>query len=175
MFSFSGVLKEEEFRDTRGNESEREKENEGEREEEMNDQVTCGAFQYATSKELATVGPRWEMWLERFKLYVHATNLQDDRIKSTFLLMIGPDVYEIYKSFRSRDDNETHDQAYKLITDHFTTQRSEFAEEQKFRQMKRREGEPASNTLQVWGGARAKRPLPVRGWFEHACISGEKL
>lgn len=131
--------------ETEKEENEEEKETrkeEREEKDEMNDQVTCGSFQYATGEELATVGTWWEMWLERFKLYVHAKNLQDDRIKSTFLLMIGPDVYEIYKSIRSRDDNETHEQANKLITDHFTAQRSEFAEEQKFRHMRRREGEP---------------------------------
>ena len=108
----------------------------------MNEQVTCGMFQYATGEELTTVGSRWEMWLERYKLYVHAKNLPTDRIKSTFLLMIGPEVYEIYKSLRSKENNETPDEAYKILTDHFTAQRSEFAEEQKFRHMKRRDGEP---------------------------------
>lgn len=82
------------------------------------------------------------MWLERFKLYIHAKNLQTDRVKSTFLLMIGPDAYEIYKSLRSKEDTETMDEAYKILTDHFTAKRSEFAEEQKFRHMKRRQGEP---------------------------------
>lgn len=110
--------------------------------QEMNEQVTCGMFQYSTGEELTTVGSRWEMWLERFKLFVHAKSLPTDRVKSTFLLMIGPEVYEIFKSLRRKEDDETPDEAYKLLTDHFTAQRSEFAEEQKFRHMKRRDAEP---------------------------------
>jgi hypothetical protein len=108
----------------------------------MINEITCGAFQYSTGEELTTVGTRWEMWLERFKLFVHAQDLEEERIKSTFLLMIGHEAYEVYKSIRSKDGNETPEQAYKLLTDHFTARRSEFAEEQKFRHMRRRDGEP---------------------------------
>jgi hypothetical protein len=105
---------------------------------EMNE-ITCGLFQYSTGEELTTVCTRWEMWLERFKMYVHAKDLEEERIKSTFLLMIG---FEAFKSIRGKEDKETPEQAYKLLTDHFTARRSEFAEEQRFRHMKRNSGEP---------------------------------
>ena len=42
----------------------------------------------------------------------------------------------------SKEGNETQEQAYKLLTNHFTARSSEFAEEQKFRHMHRRDGEP---------------------------------
>ncbi len=56
-------------------------------------------------------------------------DLEEERIKSTFLLMIGPEAYEVFKSIRGKEDKETPEQAYKLLTDHFTARRSEFAEE----------------------------------------------
>ncbi|RMZ96656.1 Transposon Ty3-G Gag-Pol poly [Brachionus plicatilis] len=108
----------------------------------MTDTATCGNFQYQTGEDLATAGSRWGLWLERFKLYVLAKDLSPERIKANFLLMIGPEVHEIYKGLRRKEDNETPAEAYKLLSDHFTAQRSEFAEEQKFRHTKRRQGEP---------------------------------
>jgi hypothetical protein len=108
----------------------------------MADNATCGTFQYQTGEDLATAGSRWELWLERFKLYITAKDLPAERIKATFLLMIGQEVYEIYKGLRRKEDDETPEEAYKVLSDHFTAQRSEFAEEQKFRHMKRRQGEP---------------------------------
>jgi hypothetical protein len=56
--------------------------------------------------------------------------------------MVGLEAYEVYKSIPSKEDNETPEQAYKFLTDHFTARRSEFAEEQKLRHMRRRQGEP---------------------------------
>ena len=45
--------------------------------DDMNDQVTCGSFQYAIGQELATVGTGCEVWLERFKLFVNTKNLKE--------------------------------------------------------------------------------------------------
>ena len=113
----------------------------------MIDNATCGSFKYNTGEELSTVGSLWEMWLERFKLYIVAKNLPDDRIKPTYLLMIGPEAYEIYKSLRRRADDETIAEACQIMTSNFTVQRSKFAEEQKFRHMKRKQGEPVHDFI----------------------------
>ena len=56
--------------------------------------------------------------------------------------MIGQETYEIHKGLIKKEGDETIDEAYKIISDHFKAQRSEFAEEQNFRHMKRRQGEP---------------------------------
>lgn len=90
----------------------------------MSDIATCGIFQYQTGEDLATAGSRWELWLERFKLYILAKDLSADRVKANFLLMIGAEVYEVYKGLRRKEDNETPDEAYKLLSDHFKGQNS---------------------------------------------------
>ena len=63
----------------------------------MSEKVTCGTFVYAGDKN--TLGPRWTTWLERFTLYVAANAYTDPVIiKANFLLLIGLDAYEIYKT-----------------------------------------------------------------------------
>ena len=64
-------------------EEERAKEREKKRIRESNiNKITCGVFQQSTGEELTTVGTRWKMWLERFKLYVHAKDLEEINVPS---------------------------------------------------------------------------------------------
>ena len=71
--------------------------------------------------------------------------------------MVGPEAYKVFKSMRSKEGNETPEHAYKLLTDHFSARRSEFAEEQKFRHIHRRDGERLCNETGT-----ASSPLQLR-------------
>ena len=60
----------------------------------MATEITCGEFEY--SDDAATLGERWQTWLERFELFVTGKNLTDDaRIKALFLLLMGKEAYDI--------------------------------------------------------------------------------
>ena len=64
---------------------------------DMSDKITCGEFQYAGDQ--LTIGTRWTTWNELFELYVTAHGLTDaKKIKATYLLQMGKEAYEIYKT-----------------------------------------------------------------------------
>lgn len=94
--------------------------------------VTCGEFRYTGDSN--TLGQRWEIWLERFKIFLTATALSDPvKIKATFLLYMGQEAYHVYKSLRKADESDTIEECYKFMTDYFVAKRSEFSECQIFR------------------------------------------
>ena len=49
-----------------------------------------------------------ENWTEQFELYVLASGLTDDaKQKASFLLLMGRDLYEIYKTKKKADNKDT--------------------------------------------------------------------
>ncbi|RNA17576.1 Retrovirus-related Pol poly from transposon [Brachionus plicatilis] len=94
--------------------------------------VDPGKFRY--SGDSNTLGQRWENWLEIFKLHLVATESTDEgKAKATFLIAIGEEAYQIYKSLKKKDDTDTVQQCYDFMTAHFVAKRSEFTESQIFR------------------------------------------
>lgn len=83
----------------------------------MDERVSCGTFVY--HGDMNNLGSRWISWLERFKLYLVARGMTDaNQVKSTFLLMIGSEAYEIYKTLKKADNSDTIEEIYKFLTDH---------------------------------------------------------
>lgn len=98
----------------------------------MNDQAVCREFRYIGDS--STLGQRWENWLERFKLYLVTADIQDEtKVKASFLLHMGDEAYQIYKSLRKKDSSDTLEQCYTFMTNHFVANRSQFTECQVFR------------------------------------------
>ena len=101
--------------------------------------ATCGTFVYGGDS--STLGRRWGMWLERWKLVVVARKLQDDDCtRADFLLMVGEDAYSVYKTLGVAD-GKTLEEMYDIFTKQFVVKRSTFSEQQVFRRAFRHEGE----------------------------------
>jgi hypothetical protein len=104
------------------------------------DDISLEQFVYGGDQ--STLGARWSAWLERFKLFLTATNLTDnERIKSTFLLKIGPEVYEIYKTLKKANNTDTMNELYTKLTTHLNPSRSKLTERCIFRSSSRRQDE----------------------------------
>lgn len=98
------------------------------------DKATCFFFVYQGG-EIDSLGARWALWLERFKIYIDSSGISDAaKIKSKLLLMMGEEAYQTYKVLKKPDDTESAEQIYKLMTDHFNPKRSVFTERVRFRQ-----------------------------------------
>ena len=69
--------------------------------------ITCREFTY--SGDSTTLGSRWKSWSERFQLFIEANGLDKDAvgIKASFLLLIGHEAFEIYKTKRKADSSDT--------------------------------------------------------------------
>jgi hypothetical protein len=73
---------------------------------DMSDKITCGEFQYAGDQ--LSIGTRWTTWNELFDLYVTANGLADaGKIKASYLLLMGKEAYEIYKTKKKADNTDT--------------------------------------------------------------------
>ena len=58
----------------------------------------CEKFNYCTG-DVRTLGERWERWTEQFMLALRCSGITDNSlIKSTFLALVGLDVYRVYKA-----------------------------------------------------------------------------
>jgi hypothetical protein len=74
-----------------------------------------------------------EKWLERFKLYLIANDMKDENEnKDAFLLLIGEDAYETYKTLKKNDNSDTLTELYTKLSAHFVGKRSQFAEQCRF-------------------------------------------
>ena len=102
--------------------------------------VLCGEFRYRGDP--ATLGSRWEEWLERFELSVTANSLTDpDKTKALFCLLMGHEALAIWKSKRGPQNSESLAEVKKVMTEYFVPKRSEYTEVCKFRRAMRLEGE----------------------------------
>ena len=109
-------------------------------EDDMSDRPSCGTFQY--SGDPATLGARWQTWSERWLLYIEATSLTETKQKATYLLLIGLEAYEIYKSLKKVDNTDTMNEIYAFMKAHFLPKRSVFTESCIFRRAHRSADEP---------------------------------
>ena len=116
----------------------------------MSVKVSCGQFDYVGDS--ATLGSRWELWLQRFKLYVTANGLKDAAIiKASFLLLMGQEAFNVYQSKRTVkmvegvEVEDTLAEVQALMTTHFVPKRSEYSEVCTFRRAMRYEGERVSD------------------------------
>jgi hypothetical protein len=70
--------------------------------------------------------------LEYFNVYLTASKLkaedQAEVAKATFLLLIGRDTYEIWKTLRKEDDSDSLKDAQDKLTKHFVPKKSVFTE-----------------------------------------------
>ena len=106
--------------------------------------LSCGAFDYAG--DATTIGARWTSWQERFGLYVSANGLDDATIiKSSFLLLMGPQAFEVYKTKKKVDNTDTLDEIKVFMNTHFVAKKSEYTEVVAFRNAFRLEGELVSD------------------------------
>lgn len=106
----------------------------------MEERELLEQFKYHGDKE--TLGARWSSWLERFKLYVIFKELTDpEKVKVAFLLMIGPEVYEIYRAVRKSDKTDTIEEIYEFLSDFLNPKRSRIATLSSFRRAGKRDEE----------------------------------
>jgi hypothetical protein len=99
---------------------------------DMSDKITCGEFQYAGDQ--LTIGTRWTTWNELFDLYVTAHGLTDaKKIKATYLLQMGKEAYEIYKTKKKNDDSDTLAEIKVFMSAQFVAKKSEYTEIMTFR------------------------------------------
>ncbi|RNA16872.1 Retrovirus-related Pol poly from transposon, partial [Brachionus plicatilis] len=103
---------------------------------------------FVYTNDLNSLGPRWLLWLERFNLFLTASNITaPTAIRANFLLYMGTDAHQIYNSLATPVteatviDDEHIKGMYKLMSTRFNAERSQFAEIAIFRQLSRNEGE----------------------------------
>ena len=112
----------------------------------MKAKITCGGFTY--SGDSTRLRARWESWSERFQLFIEANGLDSTtdavRIKASFLLLMGLEAFEIYKTKRKADNSDTLKDIQKFMADHFVPKKSEYAEICAFQRAIRHEGELVS-------------------------------
>ena len=78
-------------------------------------------------------------------LYVEANSLTEaSQIKASFLLLMGQEAFEIYKTKRKADSSDTLKEIETFMADHFIPKKSEYAEICVFRRAMRHDGEPVS-------------------------------
>ena len=105
--------------------------------------LSCGYFEYAGDS--ATLGSRWESWSERFELFLQATGEEDPKkCKASYLLLMGPEAYEIHKTKRKVDNTDELAEIQTYMQAHFVAKRSEYSETTEFRKAFRVVGESCS-------------------------------
>ena len=101
--------------------------------------LSCGKFPY--NGDPATLGARWEEWLERWELSVLANSLTDGpSTRAAFLLQMGSEATAIWRTKRKTAE-DTLAEIKAVMTAYFVPKRSEYAEVCKFRRAMRLEGE----------------------------------
>ena len=113
----------------------------------MEAKITCGEFTYSGYSTIH--GSRSESLSERFQLFIEA-NGQDSttdavRIKNSFLLLLGQEAFEIYKTKPIADSSGTFKEVQIFKADHFVPKKSEYAVICAFRRAIRHKGELVSD------------------------------
>ena len=82
---------------------------------------TLPAFEYHAGTP-ATLGARWQLFAEMFKIYVTAENLTDQgRIKAKLLLKMGTEAFAVYETKRKADKTDTIAEINEFMEAHFVT------------------------------------------------------
>ena len=63
---------------------------------------------FVYGRDPATLGARFEDWLEKFDLCAHANGIkeEDESLKSIFLINVGDELFDVYKSKRKNDKTD---------------------------------------------------------------------
>ena len=146
--------------------------------DDMNDRATCGTFHYGGDP--ATLGARWLTWSERWLLYVDAASLTDTKLKSTDLLLIGLEAYEIYTSLKKEDNSDTMDQIYAFMKAQVGIHRklhlpTRTSATRRAGPRVRHATPPACRTLQFRYKSRVRNLEPVCRGLQNARISNQVL
>ena len=107
----------------------------------MSEKTSLEKFIYKGNQ--ATLGQRFENWLELFDLAVSLNGVKEEQQKGYLLLNIGEELLEIYRSKR-KDANDDYRTIREMLFAHFKPHRVVFTEVMVFRRAKRFEGESAS-------------------------------
>ncbi|RNA27163.1 hypothetical protein BpHYR1_042005, partial [Brachionus plicatilis] len=116
-------------------------------------------FKYAAG-EAGTLGPRWEAWLEGFKLYLEANEISDGKGKVLFKLQMGEQVRKIFHTIAKPEgkmkpdptstptdtkqdipDMDTLPECYALMSNYLLTKRSKWTEQCVFCRATKRQNE----------------------------------
>jgi hypothetical protein len=107
----------------------------------MSEKTSLEKFIYKGNQ--ATLGQRFENWLELFDLAVSLNGVKEEQQKGYLLLNIGEELLEIYRSKR-KDANDDYRTIREMLSAHLKPHRVVFTEVMVFRRAKRFEGESAS-------------------------------
>ena len=112
--------------------------------DDMSDKIPCDKFVYSGDQN--TLGTRWTTWSEIFDLYVTANGLTDaGKIKASYLILMGREAYEIYKTKKKPDDTDTLIEIKAFMKAQFVAKKSEYTEIITFRRAFKLEGESVSD------------------------------
>ena len=106
--------------------------------EEMSKQISVKPFIYRGNQ--ATLGQRFEEWLEMFDMAVKVDAIKPENMKAYLLLNIGYELMAIVRAKRKGLD-ENYEDTRKLLTDHLKPQVVQFTEVMVFRRARRMKGE----------------------------------
>jgi hypothetical protein len=110
----------------------------------MSDKISCDKFVYSGDQN--TLGTRWTTWSEIFDLYVTANGLTDNgKIKASYLILMGREAYEMYKTKKKPDDTDTLAEIKAFMKAQFVAKKSEYTEIITFRRAFKLEGESVSD------------------------------
>ena len=107
----------------------------------MSEKTSLEKFVYKGNP--ATLGQRFENWLELFDLAVLLNGVKDGQRKGYLLLNIGEELLTIYRAKR-KDENEDYETIRTMLSAHLKPNRVVFTEVMVFRRAKRFEGESAT-------------------------------
>ena len=78
---------------------------------------------------------RWTQWLERFTIYLLATNITDDAQKRALLLyQAGAEVHEIFKTLTDTGEAKDYKKAVDALTKHFEPEKNQIYQIYVFRE-----------------------------------------
>lgn len=83
-------------------------------------------------RDQATVGDRWEKWLQVWDLYLASQGLDEKEdgeykvktLKPLFLLKMGEEAREVYNGKRKNDSSDKLSEIIRFMTDHYKPKRS---------------------------------------------------
>ena len=104
----------------------------------MSKQISVKPFIYRGNQ--ATLGQRFEEWLEMFDMAVKVDAIKPENMKAYLLLNIGDELMAIVRAKRKGLD-ENYEDTRKLLTDHLKPQVVQFTEVMVFRRARRMKGE----------------------------------
>ena len=108
----------------------------------MTEKATLTKFVYGRNQ--STLGQRFEDWLELFDLALGINGIKEEHHKAYFLLNIGEELLDIYRSKKKSDSTDTYKEVRQMLTAHLKPKTVVFTEVMVFRRAMREPGESIS-------------------------------